>query len=88
MADRVRFASTFATAPCLQKVAAPRRGASFRGCGRLFTSPGNFAGATPTPLDQYDAEFLFGSYDPDLKQIPFTCAPPGHVAAVHRMRML
>ena len=74
VADRVRYASGFATAPCLQKVAAPLD-AAFGGCGRLFTSPGNFAGDTPTPLAEYDAEFVFGGADATLKQIPFTRVP-------------
>ena len=75
MRDRVRFASPRATEPCLQKVAAPES-APFGGCGRPFISPGNFDGLEPTPVAQYDAEFLFGAAEDSLKQIPFTCAAP------------
>lgn len=74
MADRVRYASAFATAPCLQKIAAPVD-ADFEGCGRLFSAPNNFAGLPPTPLADYDAEIVFGGANDTLKQIPFTCAP-------------
>ena len=69
--DRVKFASSFATAPCLQQIATP---ADAGGCGRTFVGPNNFQGLPPTPVTEYDAEFTFGSGDRDLKQIPFTCA--------------
>lgn len=70
----MRFAS-FATAPCLMKVMAPEN-ATFTGCGRDFVADNDFTpdGVTPTPLNEFDAEFVFSPADPSLKQIPFTCA--------------
>lgn len=72
--DRVRFVN-FATAPCMMKVMAPQN-ATFGGCGRDFVADNDYdENAVPTPLEEFDAEFKFSPADPELKQIPFTCAP-------------
>jgi hypothetical protein len=81
--DRVRYSGALATAPCMIKIGAAT---NTSGCGRMFTPPGGDSELAapgspppkPTPIGQYDAEFVFasdGKYDPKLKQIPFTCAP-------------
>jgi hypothetical protein len=73
LADRVRFAGAYMTAPCLMKVGLPKADG---GCNRTFVSS-QFSTGPPTSPALYDGEFVhsIGDYDAKLKQIPFTCAP-------------
>lgn len=69
--DRVRYASSFSTAPCMMKLALPEEQ---DGCGRDFSTDYD-TGENNVNVTQYDVEFAFGSADPaaakEGKQIVF-----------------
>lgn len=91
VADRVRFAGSTSTTPCLVQRASPvtpsmdALGEPAPGCGFQFydDSPYYEYEDGPTALEEFDVEFSF-SGNATVNQIPFTCASLTTTPFAHR----